>query len=186
MIRHFLLIVSLLFTGTNTYSQTVFGVKGGLNFSKIEFSDFAHARTGFHAGGFLEIPTSNENLFVQAELLLAQHGGKAYYDPNERLILTSLSLPILVKYLIKSKFYPEVGPQFNFHLSGVYNDYGDKEDVTDEIVRFDYGLAIGAGYKITDKIHANIRYYIGFNNLLDTFSPEGRNRTFQFSVGHSF
>ncbi len=53
----------------------------------------------------------------------------------------------------------------------------------------DFGLQLGAGYKIANLIVVDVRYGLGLSNFIDKDSANGiddnksKNRSFQFTVG---
>lgn len=182
-------LFALLILAANLDAQSIFGFKGGLNFSKLEFSDFNRDRTSFHAGMFIEFPTKNSKVFVQPELLFNIMGGKDSDFSEYQLALNYLSVPVVGKYYIAPKLYAEAGPQINLLLSGIDldKDEGEKEDVSEYLNRFDVGLSLGGGYKLTDKFGLSFRYYIGLRNILtDDWDDTGKNRAFHLTAAFNF
>ncbi len=188
-----------------------FGVKGGLNYSKMKFDNISNITTtaanynlmedesfqGFHVGvmGRLKV----FNLFLQPELLFNTTGGKVLVEE----IGTSVKKVKQVKYnkldlpvLLGMKFGParvNLGPVASVTLSS----NSELGDIIPDIETLSKGATIGfqagAGIDILKKFTIDLRYEGGLSKLGDKFTVGGndyafdaRDKKFLVSVGFFF
>ncbi len=189
-----------------TYAQKAeFGIKGGLNVANQNYSgDGApspSAIIGFHVGGFADIKIS-EKFSIQPELLYSTQGSKfnllvntngSNYDTENTFLLSYINIPVMFKYYATEKFSLEAGPQIGFMVdSKLKTDVIGQsvtQDAKDLFESVDFGLNLGAGYDITKKISAGIRYNFGLTNVMKTESGDNseiKNSVFSLSVGYKF
>ncbi|MGB0178181.1 MAG: porin family protein [Owenweeksia sp.] len=126
-------------TYSATFAQTAFGVRAGLNLSKMFIKDEFHSYSesyklspGVLAGLVVEFPTKRENFNIQAA---AQFVTKGYriderrslvvngpsYDYFEKMSLHYLEVPVHMKFSFptrKLRFYLLTGGYFGLGLSG--------------------------------------------------------------------
>lgn len=171
-----LLIAGLFLAGIGgTYAQVNYGVKAGVNFANLNFSedveDYDPATlTGFNAGVFVNAELA-ENFSVQPELFYSAQGSVLYDEGDASLKwkLGYLSLPVLARYQFWEGFRLEVGPQLGLLLSSkwVADGTGDdgEADVKDETKSIDFGLAGGASYQLPAGIGVFARYYTGLTDI---------------------
>lgn len=212
-----LLAAAAAFGLSSVNAQEVkFGAKAGLNLSTIggDFgvSDFdedtnTKSKVGFHVGGLAEIVLSDK-FSIQPELLFSQQGAKIEYSfsgfPEDNYdvetTLSYINLPIMAKFYPIENLSIEAGPQFGFLISDKDVDSDDgtiSGEGAPEYKSFDYGLNIGAGYKLDNGVMFQIRYNVGLAKIDDvpndiegfgvfgsTFSR--KNRVLQLSVGYMF
>ncbi len=131
-------------------------------------------------------------LAVQPEVSYIQKGGirnffnnVQMYDIKETTRLNFLEIPVVLKYYIgdETRFFVEGGPSAALAINGkkdyVVTGSGleapvessvdivfDNKESEDYARRFEYGATVGAG-AIFGKVMVNLRYGLGFNNLLD-------------------
>jgi opacity protein-like surface antigen len=184
MKKGFLLAVLLIVgIGTSQAQEMKFGVKGGLNFANytggnVEGFDFKTI-TSYHAGVVAEIKIF-ENFALQPELLYSTQGseldGLGEQIKNE---LGYVSLPVLAKfYLTKDKLSLELGPQASVLVSERNEvDSGDSNT-------FDFAVAGGLSYKITEGLFVSGRYSAGLTEPKK--DADVKNSVVQFSVGYMF
>ena len=139
------IIVILIFFSLNGLSQTVFGVKGGVNINfynqnEGDFGENPEADLGFYAGFFTEFDFVN-SLHLQPELL--------YIGLND---FQFLNAPIYLKYDISNSFNIMVGPSFNYFFDFFSNKFK---------VRADLSLA----YNLSSNIDMHMKYTLGFEEL---------------------
>lgn len=207
----------ILATATGFSQEVKWGVKGGLNYSNlrgiettmtsddgesIKFS--SKGQVGFYIGGFAEYQISDK-LAIQPELLISTQGGGRefktsgteygdYYavSVENKLNLTYLQIPVMLKYQVIDRLNIEFGPQIGFALSGKekisifsqdgsdvesgsfeFSIFKDEEHIIDgETIqtkgmgkRLDFGLNIGASYDITDNLFVQGRYNFGLASI---------------------
>ncbi|TVZ51852.1 porin family protein [Dokdonia sp. Hel_I_53] len=205
-----LAVVALLGVVTvQAQDEVSFGVKGGVNFAKLQGDDVedADGRTGFHLGAIVEIPVT-EKFSVQPEVMYSQQGLQSEFEDGNttsesKLKLDYINVPILGKYYVAEGLSLEAGPQFGFRAKaeqefessttsgGVTVESEGTENIEDSIAGFDMGAAIGAGYELNTGLFFQARYVIGLSNVDDSdegglFEDDLTNSNLQFSVGFKF
>jgi len=192
-----------------SYAQVTGGLKAGLNIANMHPSEGENpkARLGFHLGGYLQVPISEE-LSFQPEALYSSMGAKETFDDRYNdgfneihekgefvANLNYLSFPLLFAYKF-GQVSLFAGPTLSFLLNakGKYDVtvYVDSDEVLSEsgsqklkeAKDLDFGLNIGLGYDF-GPINASARYYAGLSNVVD--NDEGnetvKNGAFQISLG---
>jgi len=188
-----------------------FGIKGGLNYSKLKFDDISNVAAaaknynlmedesfqGFHIGLMGRIKVFN--MFIQPELLFNTTGGKVLVEEIgssvasvKKVKYNKLDLPVL----LGMKFGPariNAGPVASVTLSS------DSElgDIIPEIETISKGATlgyqVGAGLDILKKFTIDLRYEGGLSKLGDKLTLGGtdyafdsRNSKFLVSVGFFF
>jgi hypothetical protein len=177
-------------------AQVSFGVKGGLNLNYLLFqyegmhlSSETESNTGFHLGGYLQIPLGKK-LSLQPELQFSRRG---FGNIN----LDYLEFPLLISYAPFKAIQFEMGGNVSSQQSQklFYSEYERG---------FDLGIIGGLRYNLPKGFFISSRYYFGlspahsvdlrkaFRSIdpndpllsqgswtLDTF-----NRNIQFSIGY--
>ena len=214
MKKFFLIILFAIGMMVNSNAQLLsFGIKGGLNYSKLKFDDISNVTSGstqynlleddsfqgFHFGvmGRLKV----FNVFIQPDLLFNNSGGKVLVEEIQgsttvntvkQVKYNKLDLPVLVGM----KFGPariNVGPVASVVLSS------DSElgDIIPELETMSKGATIGyqagVGLDILKKFTIDLRYEGGLSKLGDKLSVGGtdyafdsRDRKFLISLGFFF
>lgn len=180
----FVLVVLTLLSFSTTQAQMLqFGVKGGVNFANYTGGDVANydfkTITNYHAGLVVELNVF-QNFALQSELLYSTKGaelkGLGEQFKNE---LGYISIPVLAKfYLSSNKLSLELGPQASVLVSE-----RNKVD-TGDTNTFDFGVAGGLSYKITNGIFVSGRYVAGLTEPKK--DADVKNSVIQFSVGLMF
>lgn len=208
----FAVVTSFYFVSAQA-QEVRFGVKGGINFSSMTtkgntaFADIS-SRTAFHLGALAEIPFG-ESFSLQPEILYNSIGAKASfaeeindvdYREEWHIKFGYLSVPIMAKYYLIEGFAIEAGPQISLLLSakGDYknNITGSIKDLNlkDFYKKIDFGVGVGASYRIDMGMFFSARYVIGVLDVFDNDSDADeddvvtlrKNNVFQISVGYSF
>lgn len=194
----------IIFTGVAVLSlffvkaqEVKFGVKAGLNLANLTNLEDSSMKTGFHAGGFVEIKL-NDKFAVQPELLYSTQGAKVKYTETysgqsttykEKVKTGYLNIPIMAKYFVSDKFSLEAGPQIGFLMSAKDEIGNETENIKKQLKSTDFGLNIGLGYDFTESISANVRYNLGLSEVQKE-KLEGdesiKNSVFQLSLGYKF
>lgn len=170
----------------------LFGFTGGLNMNTISTkSDDGGLKVGFNLGGLAQYKL-NEEMSLIANIKLSAKGqqySKIIENQNDYLkIYHSTSLyyidfPILFQYHIKDLLGLEIGPSFNFFLSG--KDKSKIGNTTSDVRKFEkgsynpfeFGLTFGIftrdlGQSSFNNIFIEFRYFIGLTNVITDY---GRN-----------
>ena len=129
-----LMIVACLFMAMPAQAQFQFGLKGGLNISKLTFSEDivkGDNRTGFFIGPMAEFTIPIVGLGVDVAALYNQSGAKAQ-SGNEEVSQTfkSIEVPVNLKWTLglgsTLGAYIAAGPQFGFNVgSGHFTESFD-------------------------------------------------------------
>lgn len=208
----FLAAIVGLFSATAIYAQsddmtTQFGVKGGVNLSKVSGDDIGDlkSRTSFNLGLFMEMPIS-ERFSFQPEVLYSGQGFTAIsrdqsnifdVDDNVEYQLNYIQVPLMAKVYLVRGLYAEVGPQFGFKVNEEI-DHKPAEsggstviDSDDSYIKgFDTNVAVGAGYKFDNGLSLSARYTHGLTNIFKDNTifenVDAKNSVWQFGVGFSF
>ena len=172
------LFVLLLSVNSLNAQMLKFGVKAGANFSNLEGDTVEGSTyTSFHFGGVVEISLL-ENLSLQPELLYSSQGTKVDEAGIKDINYNYITVPVLAKfYLTSKKLSLEAGPQFSFLVDQNLEDQYEAES-------FDFGVAAGLGYNITENFFVQARYVAGLTEA--NKDAEVTNRVIQFSVGYTF
>ena len=194
--RFFSLLIAFLvmtISSSDIKSQDLlFGFTGGLNMNTISTkSDDGGLKVGFNLGGLAQYKL-NEKMSLIANIRLSAKGqqySKIIENQNDYLkIYHSTSLyyidfPILFQYHIKDLLGLEIGPSFNFFLSG--KDKSKIGNTTSDVRKFEkgsynpfeFGLTFGIftrdlGQSSFNNIFIEFRYFIGLTNVITDY---GRN-----------
>ena len=181
-----------LFIYSAQQSQAVeWGLKFGLNSTSFALSSETlqknhTAHTDYILGAFLTFHIS-EKWAIQPEVYFSEEG--AEYDwlmysfdfYNYKYRMPYFQFPVLLKFNIpvEGRFLPSLffGPYAKIRQEATFlrvidhgeaEDFGQREDITDVIKSFDYGLVIGGGLGVKTcfgKIVLDIRYSFGLTNM---------------------
>ncbi len=191
----FSIALAVFFT-TEVKAQFIseFGLKGGINISKISNVDETNYKAGVLAGIFLEVDIPNTSFAFQTELLSVQYGDK---DSNSEEVrrLTYFQIPFLIKYGISlpdSDISPVVyfGPYAGFNYKAVVEAKGGNvsgdgniRSISDDIKDNDSGLLFGAELGIKE-FRFGLRYTTGFTEIFEAGMSDGeKNRALAFTIG---
>ncbi|WP_378184781.1 porin family protein [Aquimarina sp. W85] len=149
-------------------------------------------KVGLYVGGFVNFEIS-EKIRIQPSLLYASQGSKFLNEnvevrrnsndpPTEfdfaiNIIESTIVLPVVVQNYFNEKFYIEAGPQVGYIFNLKDKNVGDtlpetEDDGTGNLSnndKIDFGFLVGVGYKLTENLGLNSRYYFGVikrNNAL--------------------
>ena len=162
-------IVVVVFLATASMAQMSFGLKGGINLSKINSdvdgdTDKTDNRFSVNLGGFMVYELADK-MALQPELLLSFEGGKESFGGDDIVsAVTMINIPVLFRYTVVENLNLYAGPQIGFNVSAQYkNEDGDTEDI-DDLSPMNIGLGIGAGYNVSEKLDIHFRYNAGLTN----------------------
>jgi Outer membrane protein beta-barrel domain len=175
--------------------QLALGLKGGLNFAKLDVSGTASSnyenKTGFHGGGFLLIKLTK--IGIQPEILFSKQGSSLKFSgiPTLESNIDYINVPIMLKLYTVAGINIQAGPQFGFVASAkqdVLNATTGKittEDIKDQLKGYDLSLGLGLGWDAPFGLTFDARYNLGLSKINDASgSPESKNQVIQVSVGY--
>lgn len=171
-------LISILFlAGLPAGAQTSFGPAVALNFASqqrtaAQGSSRITPAAGFQAGVFGNLRV-NEQIGLHAEILYSLEGRKerlTTFNVPGHVSLHYLRIPILLQYYATENLYVEAGPNPGFFLSGREKWGNQTTNLSRDIYRpVDFGLAIGAGYDLSDYLPgltAGVRFTFGLTNMV--------------------
>lgn len=182
-----LIAVFGLFIAVPVQAQLLkFGVKGGLNMSKLDFKDgpTTDNTTGFFIGPMAELTIPVVGLGVDGALMYSQRGEHEWKQQG-------IEIPVNLKYTFGLGsilgIYIAAGPDFFFNFKDV--DWADAKATQ-------VGLNVGAGVKLFSHLQVGVNYQIPMGDsfswkntgdaLSDVISGEAKTKTVQVSLAYTF
>lgn len=173
-----------------------FGVKGGMNFSKLDtdvksWYDAKESSTGFFIGPMAEVTLPILGLGVDGALMYSQRGSGEVKQEG-------LEIPVNLKWSFglgsMLGAYLAAGPDFFFN----FKDIDDYEDLIKE--KSQVSINLGAGLKLLKKLQVGLAYQIPLNKSYDKYqnisvTPDYdgkskdisvKNKTWQVSLAYIF
>ena len=190
MKKYLLSVALLIAVSIGAKAQISVGVKGGVNFSKINTDNLNESsKTGYQAGVFARIGNA---FYLQPEVYLSSTGGKFNTSDGNfsaKVNFTNVSVPLLLGHSFGSKdlnFRLMAGPIYTYALdksesfsdnsNGAIADFGHYKNST-------LGFQAGGGVDI-GPITADLRYEGGLTKINDDFGQ--RQNLWALSVGFKF
>lgn len=197
------IIFLLLFAAQFINAQVSYGIKSGVNLSKInhEIIDYDF-KTGFYAGGFVNIKFAKKFAF-QPELLFSMQGGKkddieVYSLVGNEIIavkyseiknnLSYINFPLMLKFYAMEELSFEFGPQVGFAVQNEVKtksgEYGNQKIKVDSNI--DLGLNVGIEYIIHNGLGITSRYNLGLSNITKNSNLKNKNSIISLGISYSF
>lgn len=192
-----LMVMALLLITIPANAQLKFGVKGGLNISKVSVSkDILKSdnQTGFFIGPMAEFTVPVVGLGFDVAALYNQSGvAVSDVDGDANSTLKTVEIPINVKWTFglgsTAGVYVAAGPQFGFNVGNriIQDLYEFKKNNTT--------FNVGAGVKLIRHLQIGVNYNFGLsrvasiigNDEFKEFAGEKiRNNTWQISLAYLF
>lgn len=115
---------------------------------------------------------------------------KGQEHQKERLTLIYIKLPAKFKFKVGNKFIPHFGPSFSYRIQDKVKNSQGYHHLFDS--KFDYGLDLGFGLRISSSTIAGLNVYNGFGNVEKiacgncsaTTSEASRIRTFELNFNY--
>jgi len=188
MKKYILSIALLIASVAASRAQSTIGIKGGINFSKINTDNIKESSvTGYQAGVFARL---GDGLYLQPEVYLGSRGGKFEgsssgnsASANGKVTFTTLNVPLLLGTKLVSAGPISVramaGPIYSYNLSENNNvnsalqDFGKYKNST-------LGYQVGTGVDIGN-ITADLRYEGGLTKINENYGQ--RANLWALSVG---
>jgi len=184
--KKIIIVLAFVAASVGVYAQAsiAIGIKGGVNFAKLDGSASAQAnfnnRTGYHFGAFTLLKFSK--IGIQPEILFSQQGSKVKVNTqNLDGNFSYINIPIIVKLYTVAGINLQVGPQFGFLSRAEF----DNQNVKDSFKKSDISAALGVGWDIPFGITLDARYNLGLTKIDN--SPDYaniKNQVIQISVGY--
>ena len=173
--------VALLMAAPAQAQLIKFGVKGGLNMSKLDMEGYkSDNTTGFFIGPMAEFTLPIIGLGVDGALMYSQRGKGEYKEQG-------VEIPVNLKYTIGlgsvAGIYIAAGPDFFFNFKDI--------DVANlEAKKTQVALNLGAGLKLLKKLQVGVTYQIPmgdsfeWKDAAEAFSA--KTKTWQVSAAYIF
>ena len=162
-----------------------FGIKGGLNMSNVDATNYNTKYTpGFHVGLLAHIHAAKK-LGIQPELLYSTQGGK---DKNTdlKLKLDYINIPVMFQYFINDGWRLETGPQAGFLINSKSKLGSVTTDLKEYTDKFDFSWGFGVGYITHSKWGVDARFNLGLTNNSNQDAVSVKNRVFQIGLFYQF
>jgi Outer membrane protein beta-barrel domain len=152
------------------------GIKGGLNFSKLDVNNISTSgKTGYHAGAFALFRFAK--IGIQPEVILSQQGSTVNLDEWE---LSYINIPLILKIYLAAGVNLQLGPQFGFVNKQELDGIGG----ADLVKSSDISAGLGLGWDAPFGLTADARYNIGItDNSSGSTTNAVKNQVFQLSIG---
>jgi hypothetical protein len=195
-----ILVTILAVAAAPTFAQSTVtgGIKIGVNFSKLTFSEegdedlTTDSRTGLAVGGFVDVPIT-ELFSFQPEVLYSQKGGKQEIPGlgESKVKIDMIQIPLLFKASFAGtavRPFVVAGPAFGFVTSAKIEEPDVEDlDIKDDVASVDVSGVIGAGLQFGRGI-VEFRYDHGFTDLDDDEEDisEAKGKTWTILFGYGF
>jgi len=183
----------MFISSTSVFAQTSFGIKAGVNFSKMLIKDDGEKvddikfKPGLSIGAFADI-AFNDMAALETGITIENKGFKmkeeeSLYGTKAKMTTTFnvvyATIPVQAR-LNFSNFYLLMGPYLGIGVTGkvkekvTFDGETEKDDDSIEfgndaeesdLKRLDFGLGLGAGYEITNNFGVRLGYDLGLANL---------------------
>lgn len=148
----------------------------------IDFIDYKR-KLGFYVGGFVNIAIADD-IKIQPELIFAiqgtsvliedieiidSDGATTFSDYKSNINESTICIPVVLQYSVNDKFYLEGGTQIGYIISRKEVIKKDPLEQFEGINiqnpefnydKFDFGFTVGIGYKLSQDITINSRYFL--------------------------
>lgn len=170
-----IVLAAMLLLATPAKAQVKFGLKAGLNVSKVSLDKEvldSKNRTGFFVGPMVEFSVPLVGINIDAALLYDNKvvGVKGTSEngnyENKDETLQYLDIPINLKYVIglgsMASVYLATGPQFSYNI-------GDKKLFSNSysLKSSQFSWNFGAGVKLVQHLQVGYNFNLGMGNTAD-------------------
>ena len=173
----------------NAKAQDVhFGVKGGVNISRLVFNDDipSESKVGVNIGMLAHIHTSSKTWAIQPEIFYSMEGAKNVNNDGINYNLNYINVPVLLQYMFENGFRLEGGPQLGFLLSA--NTKGGGVTVDDKGYKSTaFSIPLGIGYLTSSGWGLDARYVFGLSDINDLHDGQIiQSNVFQLGIFYQF
>lgn len=184
-----LVVMLCLFMAVPSQAQIKFGLKGGLDISKLD-TKVSDNTTGFFVGPMLDVTLPIIGLGIDVAALYSQSGIDVNNKSSEKL--KSVEIPVNLKWTLGlgSTFgvFIAAGPQFGFSINDGW------KQLMEESNKSFVSVNVGAGLKLLRHLQVGVNYNIGASKLGDMIvdSSDGklrsgiRKNSWQVSLAYMF
>ncbi|ADV43039.1 porin family protein [Bacteroides helcogenes] len=202
----FIIAVCCMFMAMPAQAQLIkWGVKGGVNLSKIDWKGGYDGNkdnsTGFFIGPMAEVTIPIVGLGVDAALMYSQRGNKYDVQKGNTTVGSidakqqGIEIPINLKYTFglgsMLGIYVAAGPDFFFNFKDVDLSMlglsGSSDNVDSK--KAQVGLNLGAGVKLLSHLQIGFNYQIPLGNsfeLKNLGDASAKTKTWQVSAAYIF
>ena len=165
--KNTILFLLVILIGFSSFSQskTSFGLRSGVNFSKLSNTDL-ESKTSFYLGAFVHIKLS-EIYVLQPELGYSEQGGLTPFATEKDIDIHYLTISIANKFFVKNTgFHFIIAPGFDFDMDdSIVNLVNESE--RNDVTFMDINMGLGIGMEFKNGLGIEARYKQG---LFDVFS----------------
>lgn len=184
-----LVIMACLLLAVPAQAQVKFGLKGGLDVSKLD-NKVGDNTTGFFVGPMVDVTLPIIGLGIDVAALYSQSGLDVNNKNSEKL--KSIEIPVNLKWTLglgsTLGVYVAAGPQFGFSINDGW------KQLMEESNKSFVSVNVGAGLKLLRHIQVGVNYNIGASKLGDMIveSADGnlrssiRKNSWQVSLAYMF
>ena len=184
-----LVIMACLLLAVPAQAQVKFGLKGGLDVSKLD-NKVGDNTTGFFVGPMVDVTLPIVGLGIDVAALYSQSGLDVNNKNSEKL--KSVEIPVNLKWTLglgsTLGVYVAAGPQFGFSINDGW------KQLMEESNKSFVSVNVGAGLKLLRHLQVGVNYNIGASKLGDMIveSADGnlrssiRKNSWQVSLAYMF
>lgn len=184
-----LVIMACLLLAVPAQAQVKFGLKGGLDVSKLD-NKVGDNTTGFFVGPMVDVTLPIIGLGIDVAALYSQSGLDVNNKSSEKL--KSIEIPVNLKWTLglgsTLGVYVAAGPQFGFSINDGW------KQLMEESNKSFVSVNVGAGLKLIRHLQVGVNYNIGASKLGDMIveSADGnlrssiRKNSWQVSLAYMF
>lgn len=184
-----LVIMVCLLLAVPAQAQVKFGLKGGLDVSKLD-NKVGDNTTGFFVGPMIDVTLPIIGLGIDVAALYSQSGLDVNNKNSEKL--KSIEIPVNLKWTLglgsTLGVYVAAGPQFGFSINDGW------KQLMEESNKSFVSVNVGAGLKLLRHLQVGVNYNIGASKLGDMIveSSDGnlrssiRKNSWQVSLAYMF
>ena len=154
-----------------------FGVKGGLNMSKLDAEGLkSDNSTGFFIGPMAEFTLPIVGLGIDGAVMFSQRGKDEFKQQG-------LEIPVNLKFSFglgsMLGAYLAAGPDFFYNFKDLKVEGGEAK-------KAQVALNLGAGVKLLRKLQVGVNYQIPMGNSFELGNVDIKNKTWQASLAYMF
>jgi len=175
--KRIILLLCIVAINHTSFGQRIdIGIKGGVNFSKLEIPDIHTTnKTGYHLGAYSLFKFGKIGL--QPEFIFSQQGTKVDLGDWDAKYI---NIPVMLKLYLAGGFNLQAGPQFGFLNKAEL----DGNSIKDDLKKADVSLGLGLGWDAPMGLKFDARYNLGLTDNSDDPAYETiKNQVFQLSLG---